>query len=43
MIRKKKKTAGWAGLRILLDKKLKINKMTHNVEMVSCTYGATRC
>lgn len=39
----KKAKSGWADLRILFDKKLKINKMAHNVEMFRCTYSATRC
>lgn len=34
-----------AGLnsKLSLIKKLKINNMAHNVEMVRCTYSATRC
>lgn len=36
--KKKEAKASWSGLRICLDKKkkLKINKMAHNVQIVRC-------
>lgn len=41
--RLQRKKSDWVDLRTLLDEKLKINIMAHNVEMVRCTYSTTRC